>query len=277
MENNLPSLLKNKIVMQRFANLLGKNSPSFIATLLTNYNDDEKLRKCDALSILAAAKQAAILQLPIMKQLGYAYIIPYYDGRSKKYVAQFQLGYKGFLQLAMRSGVYKNLNTVEVYEGEIKRQNRITGEIELGERTSDTVVGYIAYMELTNGFNKMIFMSRADMEAHAEKYSQSYAYDLKSGSKSSIWTKNFDAMAKKTILKKLLSTYAPTSIEMQSNDLATAIKADQAVISQDSYQYVDNGGNVVERTDDKLAQDDSETIDAETGAVVETDSFVTGD
>lgn len=277
MENNLPRLLENKLVVQKFVDILGKNSPSFIASLLTIYNDDEKLRKCDAVSILAAAKQAAILQLPIMKQLGYAYVIPYFDGRTKKYVAQFQLGYKGFLQLAMRSGVYKNLNTVEVYEGEIKRQNRITGEIELGERTSDTVVGYIAYMELTNGFNKMIFMTRAEMEAHAEKYSQSYAYDLKSGSKSSIWTKNFDAMAKKTILKKLLSTYAPTSIEMQNTALATAIKADQAVISQDSYQYVDNGGNFVERSDDNLAQDNSETIDAETDEVVETDSFVTGD
>ena len=113
----LPELLNMKSVIQKFANVLGKNAPSFIASLLSIYNDDEKLRKCDPVSILAAAKQADILQLPIMKQLGYAYVIPYYDDEVKKYVAQFQMSYKGLLQFAMRSGVYKNVNTLTVFEG----------------------------------------------------------------------------------------------------------------------------------------------------------------
>lgn len=264
----LPKLLEMKTTKQKFYEVLGSNAASFIASLLSMYNEDEKLRKCDPVSILAAAKQAAILQLPIMKQLGYAYVIPYYDGKNKKQVAQFQMGYKGFLQLAMRSGVFRNVNTVEIYEGEIKSRNKITGEIELGERTSDEVVGYVAYMELVNGFSKTLYMTRAEIEEHAQKYSQSYAYDLKSGSRTSIWSKNFDTMAKKTVLKKLMTTYAPTSIEMQNSALATALKADQAVISKDSYQYVDNGGNVVERTDDIISENSAEIIDAETGEIV---------
>lgn len=267
-KNNLPKLLEMKSVQQKFFEVLGKNTQSFIASLLSIYNDDKKLQECDPVSILAAAKLSAILKLPIMKQLGYAYVIPYYDSKSRKYLAQFQLGYKGLLQIAMRSGGFKNLNTAEIYEGEIKRQNRITGEIELGERTSDTVIGYVAYMELVNGFSKTLFMTRAEMETHAEKYSQSYAYDLKTGGKTSIWSKNFDVMAKKTVLKKLLNTYAPTSIEMQDSALAKAIKADQAVVSKDSYTYIDNGGNIVEREPDFPAQENSaETIDIETGEV----------
>lgn len=268
----LPKLLEMKSVQQKFSEVLGNNAASFIASLLTIYNDDAKLRQCDAVSILAAAKQAAILQLPIMKQLGYAYVIPYYDGKARKQVAQFQMGYKGFLQLAMRSGVFRNVNTVEIYEGEIKRQNRITGEIELGERTSDEVVGYVAYMELVNGFSKTLYMTKAAVEEHAQKYSQSYSYDLKSGNKTSIWSKAFDTMAKKTVLKKLLTTYAPTSIEMQNSALATALKADQAVITKDSYQYIDNGGNVVDRTDGNISiqqENSGEIIDAGTGEIID--------
>ena len=274
---SLPQLLKVNSVVQKYAEVLGKNTQSFIATLLTIYNDDEKLRKCDPVSILAAAKQAAILQLPIVKQFGYAYIIPYYDSKNKKFVATFQVGYKGFLQLAMRTGDFRNVNTGVIYEGQIKKHNYITGEFELTDRTSDEVVGYFAYMELVNGFAKTLFMLKAEIEEHARQFSQSYTYDLKNGSKTSVWTKNFDSMAKKTVLKKLLNTYAPTSIEMQNNSLATAIRADQAVISKDSYGYIDNSGEVVTRTDNDLSPDTKnidelqntvDIVDAETGELV---------
>lgn len=266
MENalTLPRYLESKPVIQKFTEVLGKNTQAFLASLLTIYNEDEKLRKCDPVSILAAAKQAAILQLPIVKQFGYAYVIPYYDARNKKYVATFQMGYKGFLQLAMRTGVFRNINADAIYDGQIKNYNYITGEFDLTDRTSDSIIGYFAYMELINGFRKTLFMTKADVEDHARNYSQSYAYDLKNGTKSSIWSKNFDSMAKKTVLKKLLNTYAPTSIELQNNELATAIRADQAVISKDTYSYIDNSGDTVDRTDNTLAQNvNSDTVDVE--------------
>lgn len=261
---DLPQMLAMKGTVQKFEEILKSGASSFIASLLTIWNEDAKLKDCDTVTILSAAKQAAILQLPIMKQLGYAYIIPYKDWKTGKAVAQFQLGYKGLLQLAMRSGVFQNLNSVEIYEGELKSRNRITGEIELDENAETTgkVIGYVAYMELTNGFRKMFYMTRAEMENHAQKYSQSYSYDLKSGKKSSVWTTNFDAMAKKTVLKLLLSRYAPTSIEMQNSDLTQALQADQAVVTPEGYQYVDNGGTVnlreeeIEEVEEQAAEEE---------------------
>lgn len=266
-ELTFSEILKLKKTVERFEELLGKGAASFIASLLTIWTEDKKLQDCDKQSILSAAKQAAILNLPIMKQLGYAYVIPYKDYKTGKSVATFQLGYKGLLQLAMRSGVFKNLNTAEIHEGELKSYNRITGEIELEENadTTGAVIGYVAYMELTNGFRKMFYMTRAEVEAHAKKYSQSYAYDVKNGKKSSVWSTNFDAMAKKTAMKLLLSRYAPTSIEMQQSGITVALQADQAAITQDGeYIYVDNGETFSRDSFEEFAP---ETVDVETEEV----------
>ena len=268
-EMTFTEVLKLKGTIARFEEVLGKGAASFIASLFTIWTEDKKLQECDVTSILSAAKQAAIMNLPILKQLGYAYVIPYKDWRSGKTVATFQLGYKGLLQLAMRSGVFKNLNAVEIYEGELRSRNRITGEIELEETagTTGAVVGYAAYMELTNGFKKMYYMTRSEVEAHAQKYSQSYVYDLKNNKKTSVWSTNFDAMAKKTVMKLLLSKYAPTSIEMQGKDLVSAMQADQAAITTEGeYVYVDNGGEI-KTSRDNFNEFSPETIDAETGEV----------
>ena len=116
----------------------------------------------------------------------------------------------------------------------------ITGEIVRGEKISDTIVGYVSYMELLNGFRKSLYMTLEEIQAHAEKYSQSYAYDLRSGKKSSVWSTNFDAMAKKTVLKRLLSGFGIMSIDQKSADLATALQADQAVITEGGLRYIDN-------------------------------------
>lgn len=253
----LPQLLKTEPVLQRFNEVLGKNSPAFISSLLTIYKDSDKLKDCDPKSIIAAAGTAAILKLPILPQLGYAHIIPYKDK------ATFQISYKGLIQLAMRSGMYKNINATEIYEGQIKEHNYITGELKLGERTSDKVVGYAAYMELINGFSKTLYMSKEEMESHALRYSDSYRADKNKSW--SMWAKNFDTMARKTILKKMLTTYAPLSIEMQDNALATALKADQAVISKDKFTYIDNEGD-----------DNFDAVDTETGEIIEVDDFVKG-
>ncbi len=237
----LQQLLNSMSIKRRFEELLDQSAPSFISSILTIVRSNSKLQDCSPNSILSAAGIAAALKLPINPSLGFAHIVPY------KGHAQFQLGWRGYVQLAMRSGQYRTLNSSAVREGQIKEIDFVTGEIIRGEKISDEVVGYVAYMELLNGFKKSLYMTIEELQAHAEKYSQSYAYDLRSGRKSSVWTTNFDAMAKKTVLKKLLSNFGIISIDQQSAALATALQADQAVITEDGFRYIDN-----ERGEEKI-------------------------
>lgn len=262
----LPQLLKLDSYRQRFNEVLGQNSATFTFSLLTIFRESDKLQKCEPESIITAAVTAAALKLPIAPQLGYAYIVPY--GAK----ATFAIGYKGLIQLAMRSGQFKTINAAEVYDGQIKGIDFITGEIARGDKISDKVVGYVAYIELLNGFKKSLFMTRDEMENYALRYSDSYRSDKKKTW--STWAKSFDAMAKKTVLKKLLSTYAPLSLDTQNAELATALKADQAVISKDNFTYPDNGGEVIARPEETKF----DTVDINTGEIVEDeDPFVTGD
>ena len=237
----LQQMLNSAGIKRRFEELLDSSAPSFISSILSIVKSNSKLQECSTNSILAAAGIAAALKLPINPSLGFAHIVPYRGH------AQFQLGYRGYVQLAMRSGQYRTLNAGAVREGQIAEIDFVTGEIVRGEKISDTIVGYVAYMELINGFRKTLYMTVEELQAHAEKYSQSYAYDIRTGRKSSVWTTNFDAMAKKTVLKKLLSTFGIISIDQQSVALATALQADQAVITEDGFRYVDN-----ERGEEKI-------------------------
>lgn len=230
----LQQLLNSVGIKRRFEELLDTSAASFMSSILTIVRGNSKLQDCSPNSILSAAGIAAALKLPINPTLGFAYIVPY------KGQATFQLGWRGYVQLAMRSGQYRTLNSSAVCEGQISDIDFITGEIIRGEKISNEVVGYVAYMELLNGFRKSLYMSIEEMDEHAQKYSQSYAYDLRSGRKSSVWTTNFDAMAKKTILKLLLSRFGIMSIDQQSADLAVALKADQAVITPNGFRYIDN-------------------------------------
>ncbi len=231
---SLQQLLNSAAVKNRFEVLLNTAAPSFISSILSIVNSNAKLQECSNNSILSAAGIAAALKLPINPSLGFAYIVPY------KNQAQFQLGYKGLIQLAMRSGQYLTLNSGAVREGQIQEVDFITGEIVRGEKISNEIVGYIAYMELLNGFKKALYMTLEELKAHAEKYSQSYSYDIHHNRKTSVWSTNFDAMAKKTVLKRLISSFGIISIDQQSMDLATALQADQAVITPDGFRYVDN-------------------------------------
>ncbi|MBR3748158.1 MAG: recombinase RecT [Selenomonadaceae bacterium] len=233
-EPSLNERLNSEKIRRRFEALLDKSAASFMSSILAIYKSNKKLQECSPDSILAAAGIAAALKLPINPSLGFAFIVPY------KGHATFQIGWKGFVQLAMRSGQYRTLNSGSVREGQIEEIDFVTGEIIRGEKISDEIVGYVAYMELINGFKKSLYMSVDEMQAHAEKYSQSYAYDLRSGRKSSVWSTNFDAMAKKTVLKKLLNNFGIISIDQQSAALATALQADQAVITEDGFRYIDN-------------------------------------
>ena len=226
----LKSMLSNESVKLRFKEILGQKAPGFISSILSVTNSNTLLQKADPQSIMNAAVIAATLDLPINGSLGFAYIVPYKDQ------AQFQIGYKGLVQLAMRSGQYKTINVAEVYEGEIKSENRFTGEYEFGEKTSDKVVGYMAYFRLTNGFEKYMYMTREEAERHGKKYSQTFKRGI------GLWATDFDAMAKKTVLKMLLSKFGILSIEMQRG-----IQFDQSIVHGDinnieeaTAEYVDN-------------------------------------
>lgn len=262
----LQQLLNSAGIKRRFEELLDNSAPSFISSILTIVRGNSKLQDCSPNSILAAAGIAAALKLPINPSLGFAHIVPY------KGQASFQIGTKGFVQLAMRSGQYRTLNAGAVREGQIKEIDFVTGEIIRGEKISDEIVGYVAYMELINGFKKSIYMTVEELQEHAQKYSQSYAYDLRSNRKTSVWSTNFDAMAKKTVLKKLLSKYGIISIDQQSAALATALQADQAVITEDGYRYVDNEhgeenivpfSEVIPLPEDEIEGEQSEENDSE--------------
>ena len=251
-----PVLLNSDIIKNRFNEVLGKKAASFISALLSVYNSSSALQSCDARSILGAAGLAATLDLSITPSLGQAYIVPY-KGR-----ASFQIGYRGLIQLAHRTGKYVALHTGKVYEGELRGFNPITGEPERGEKISDEVVGYVAYMKLVNGFEKTIFMTKSEIEEHAATYSQGYRYDKRSGRSSSPWSTNFDAMACKTVLKRLLNTWG-----VLSADMASALQGDQSVADKNTFTYVDSDGHVQNRDEIYVSDDTDAAVDINTGEV----------
>lgn len=204
----LKVLMSNEEVQARFAALLGKRAPGYLASVLT-IAANSNLIDCEPTSVLNVAAKAAILDLPLDPNLGFAWLVPYkHDGVK---VAQFQLGYKGYIQLGLRSGQYKALNATEIYEGEEVKIDRLSGRITLnGRRTGDAVTGYVAYFCLLNGFEKYVYMSTEEVTAHAKKYSKSWGY------KDSPWTTSFDWMAKKTVIRRLLSKYGILSIQMMN-------------------------------------------------------------
>ena len=222
----------------RFNDILGAKAPQFMASITNTVANSDYLQKCDPSSIMAAAFIAASLDLPIDPNLGRAYIIPYGSR------AQFQIGYKGFVELAIRTGKYKDMNAVEVYEDEFLEYNPILGRLrfvddftkctqrEKGQ--TDKIIGYFAYYELLTGFWKGLYMTKAQILQHAERYSQSY----KAKKKDSPWFTNFDEMAKKTVLKRLLNKWGMLSVDMQ---MQKAFREDQKVF--DMYgngEYADN-------------------------------------
>lgn len=230
--------------------VLGNKKQEFVNNVTALVANDTALQECEPLSIMYSAIKATALDLPLDKNLGFAYVIPYDNKKKGVKEAQFQMGYKGFVQLAIRSGQFKTINVTEVRKGEIIDTDLLTGEVKLQRlpnRETLSVVGYIAYFRLTNGFEKTLFMSVDDMNHHALQYSQTYKSSNQYVKQASKWTTDFDAMAKKTVLKLLLNRYAPLSVEMR-----TAITADQAVIGEKGEEYVDNQEEVT--TSEDIAQ-----------------------
>lgn len=216
---SLEGMLAMSSVRKRFDEVLGKKAAGFVSSLISLVNSSQNLQAVEPRSILASAAIAASLDLPINPSLGFAHIVPY-SGK-----AQFQMGWKGFVQLAIRTGQYKTMNAAVVYDGELKSWNRVTGDIELDleSKKSDEVVGYVAFFRLINGFEKYSYMTGEEVYKHGKRYSK--AFDSAGGR----WKQDFDAMALKTVLKLLLSKYGILSVEMQR-----AIQADQAVVSENT-------------------------------------------
>lgn len=231
--------------------VLGAKKQEFVNNVTALVANDTALQECEPLSIMYSAIKATALDLPLDKNLGFAYVIPYDNKKKGIKEAQFQMGYKGFVQLAIRSGQFKTINVTEIRKGEIVGEDLLTGEVKLQRlpnRETLSVVGYIAYFRLTNGFEKTLYMSVDDMNIHAMQYSQTFKSSNKYVKENSKWTTDFDAMSKKTVLKLLLNRYAPLSIEMRS-----AITADQSVITEKGEEYVDNQ-TCIETNTDSIAQ-----------------------
>ena len=261
----LKGMLESPAYKKKFEEMLGKKAAGFMSSIIAVTNNNNYLMKADPATVIGAAAQAAMLDLPINQSLGFAYIVPY------KGAAQFQLGYKGYIQLAQRSGQYVDIGAKTVFEGELEYENRLLDKFKFGDRTGDKVIGYLAYFRLTNGFEKMLFMTLDEMQAHAKKYSQNY----KGGTEK--WgLADFNVMAEKTVLKRLLSKYGPLSIE--SIQMSQALSNDGGVISmnKDGDFDVNFDGETIDAEYEETVEEHSgdtynvagEIIDANTGEVV---------
>lgn len=247
----LKNILNAQSVQDQFKNALDKNSGPFVASVIDLYNSDSGLQACEPKAVVMEALKAAVLKLPINKSLGFAYIVPYNnsvkqpDGSWIKVpTPTFSIGYKGLIQLAMRTGQYRYLNADVVYEGELGKKDKLTGVISFdGEATSDKVIGYFCHFELLNGFSKTLYMTVEQISKHAKKYVPTLQAKGPGG-KDKVpveqlialanspetgkvgWEGNFTGMALKTVVRNLLSKYGYLSIEMQ-----------QAIVEDKDFDY----------------------------------------
>lgn len=243
--------------------VLAEKKASFVNNLTALVSNNAALQVCKPDTLMFASLKATALDLPLDQNLGFAYVLPYRDNKTGASVAQFQMGYKGFIQLALRSGQFKTLNATDVREGELVDEDFVTGELtfkKADNRESLPIIGYVAYFKLLNGFEKYLYMTSAEMKAHAMRFSQTYKKGY------GLWADKemFDSMAKKTVLKLLISKYAPLSVEMRD-----AIKADQAVMQKpEEYDYVDNQEQPIdESVVSESAKDKAEEVKAQVEAM----------
>lgn len=236
------SFINQNAIQSRIAKTIGsERGQRFITAIVSAVNNNSFLAECTNDSIYSGALLGESLNLSPSPQLGHYYLVPFKD-KEKGKVAQFQLGYKGYLQLAIRSGYYKKINVLDIKEGELIKYNPLDEEIEVNliedeeKREKAKTIGYYAMFEYTNGFKKTLYWSKSKMIEHAKKYSQGYRADLSKGTSYTFWSKDFDGMAFKTMLRQLISKWGIMSIEMQN-----AVEKDMAVINEDGTpDYVDN-------------------------------------
>ena len=246
------SLMATPTMKKKFQDILHEKSDSFMGSLMTLVGGDDYLAKAEPMTIIASALKAATMDLPIDKNLGYAYVVPF--NRSEKVgknwvkhnEAQFILGYKGYIQLAQRSGQYKALNALEIYEGQLVSWNPLTEEFvfDYSAKTSDTVVGYVGFFELLNGFKKTVYWTKQEIETHRIKNGKGFEKDKLTGA----WRDNYDQMAIKTVLRNMLSKWGILSVEMQT-----------AVTSDEKIYRLDDNNDLIEET----ALNEAEPIEVE--------------
>ena len=280
------AFLTTDAIKTKINSMIGeKDGQRFITSIISAVSTNPTLAECDHSTILAAAMLGESLKLSPSPQLGQYYLVPFNDKRRNVKVAQFQLGYKGYIQLAIRSGEYKKLNVLAIKEGELIRFDPLNEEIEVNLVEDDTVreslptIGYYAMFEYTNGFKKAMYWSKDKMLAHADKYSMAFSAekyrDLQAGKipqsdmwkYSSFWYRDFDSMAYKTLLRQLISKWGIMSIDMQK-----AMDGDMAAINEDgSVDYVDN----IPDAEPVMSVNDPQTkdiaVDTSTGEVVDAD------
>lgn len=233
--DKLKSVLYSESVFLQFKDVMKENAGAFVASLIELYNGDAALQTCEQKLLIGEALKAASLKLPVNKALGFAYIVcyknsVYQDGKWVKVpTPTFILGYKGLIQLALRTGQYKTINADIVYDGELRNVNKLTGEIDFcGEKKSDKVIGYFCHFELLNGFSKTLYMTVEQVATHAKKYSKGLKEEVTvsdlmglsdlpvlASSKAVGWLGNFNGMGLKTVTRLLLSKYGYLSVEMQ--------------------------------------------------------------
>ena len=275
----LKSVINAPSVQSQFGNALGEHKDAFVASLIDLFTGDKSLQACQPASIVAEALRAATLRLPLNKALGFSYIIVFNnnvknpDGTwTKVPTPTFIPGYKGYIQLAMRTGQYKTINADFVYEGELRKVNKLTGEIAFdGEKKSDKIVGYFCYFELLKGFSKTLYVSVEDMANYALRYSPSFkgknkpqvedlikAAQTNQASTKVGWEGNFNDMCLKTVVRRLLSKYGYLSVEMQD-----AISKDNTDTPQQQIITV----QAEERKPIMLDETQYEKVDTETGEI----------
>ena len=237
----------------------GKDGQRFITSIISAVSINPALSECDHGTILSAAMLGESLKLSPSPQLGQYYLVPYEDNKNDRKVATFQLGYKGYIQLAIRSGYYKKINVLPIKEGELQSFDPLNEVIDCilieDEETREKAptIGYYAMFEYHNGFRKTMYWSKAKMEHHALTYSKGYAADKKKGNAWTFWSRNFDDMACKTMLRQLISKWGIMSIELQ-----TAMEKDMGIIDESGkVEYVDNIDfeNVIDVQDESPAND----------------------
>lgn len=247
-----------------------KRCARFTAAITSAVSNQPALQECDASTILSAALLGESLNLSPSPQLGQYYLVPFKDRKNNRTTATFVLGYKGYIQLALRSGYYKKLNVIEIKEGELKAYDPLNEVIEVeiiqddAVRSAKKTIGYYAFFEYMNGFQKMLYWSREKMESHALQYSM--GYKAKKGY--TFWEKDFDGMAKKTMLRQLISKWGVMSVELETalrNDDAAVNQTDDGYFEPDTPSY-DMGGyqTGIEGTETVESSDDATPVEFET-------------
>lgn len=253
----ITAYLTNDAVKNQINSIIGgKDGQRFISAIVSAVNNNPTLQECTNQSILSGALLGESLKLSPSPQLGQYYLVPFND-KEKGKVAQFQLGYKGYIQLAIRSGQYKKLNVLAIKQGELEYFDPLNEDIQINLMIDDwdareqaETIGYYAMFELCNGFRKAIYWSKKQMESHAIKYSPGYKKDKEKGWNYTFWSKDFDGMAYKTMLRQLISKWGVMSIDMK-----TAFESDMASINEDlTPDYVDNDENVIDMPQEQIKE-----------------------